>query len=314
MEFRTLGWLRTRVAAIGQGTWQFDRVNRRAAIRVLQRGFELGMTHVDTAELYGRGEVEQRIVAPALRGWRASVFLVSKVRPPFTSFRQTLRACERSLRRLGTDYLDLYLLHWKGPHPLAETLEAFDRLREQGKIRAYGVSNLLLDELQEAVHLAGPGRVACNQVAYSLENRLAELDMIPWCEANGVSVVAYSPLGTGHFPPHGSTRRIVLDALAASRGITPHRLALRFLLRHRSVLVIPKHSTIAHAEDNAAASEVRITDEEVRVLEAAFPVRRPDAPPTGPSRSYLRSAVARLAYRVRRGPRGRRSVGHGAIR
>lgn len=283
-----------RTSAIGQGTWQLDRSDRRRAIASLQLGLDLGMRHIDTAELYGRGAVEREIVAPAIRGRRQEVYLASKVRPPYTRFRRTLRACEASLRRLRTDYLDLFLLHWKGRHPLEDTFAAFERLQEQGKILACGVSNFRLDDLQDAVRIAGPGRIACNQVAYSVINRWAERDMIPWCQAHRISVVAYSPLGAGRFPPPESPGGRVLDELARAHQATPRQVALRFLLRHDWVLIIPKQSTTAHVEENAQALSVSLSDPELAQLSEAFPLQAPSASPPKRARRGVRDRFRRV--------------------
>lgn len=297
MKRRNFGSTRKPIPVIGQGTWQLDRARREKCIDTLRYGCELGMTHIDTAELYGRGAVERRIVRHALKGQRDEIFLVSKVRPPHTRYRSVIRACERSLRRLHTDRLDLYLLHWRGETPLDETLEAFERLREAGKIRAYGVSNFTLPELQEAVRLAGAGRIACNQVAYSVVNRLAERDMIPWCEQHRIATVAYSPLGGGHFPPPGSRRGRVLAGIAERHESTPQQVALAFLLRHRGVFAIPKHSSRKHARANAASAELKLTEEELLAIDVAFPITTPPRPRAVSERGrldWLRGAVRTL--------------------
>jgi len=179
VERRPLGWTRLPVSVIGQGTWEMETEDRRACIETLRAGIDAGMTHIDTAEMYGDGVVEEEIVGPAIAGRRDDVFLTSKVLPHHADREGTLRACDRSLQRLGTDHLDLYLLHWPGPHPLSQTIEAFERLVEQGKIRFYGVSNFDADELEEAVGLAGRDRIACNQVLCHLEERGIEHAVIP---------------------------------------------------------------------------------------------------------------------------------------
>ncbi|MBV9564428.1 MAG: aldo/keto reductase, partial [Bradyrhizobium sp.] len=176
------------VSAIGQGTWHLDRGDRRQAIAALRRGVELGMTHIDTAEMYGEAEV---VIAEAIAGLRDEVFLVSKVLPGNASRRGTVTACERSLKRLGTDRLDCYLLHWRGSYPLADTVAAFDELVRAGKIRSWGVSNFDADDLDELLAIAGEGRIACNQVLYHLRERAIEHAVIPWCERHKVAVVAY---------------------------------------------------------------------------------------------------------------------------
>lgn len=250
--------------------------DRESAVAALRRGLELGMTHIDTAELYGSGEVEE-IVGEAIRGRRERAYLTSKVLPHNASAKGTVRACERSLRRLGTDYLDLYLLHWPGEHPLGETLEAFEALRREGKIRAYGVSNFDAEELEEAVRLAGAGKIACNQVLYHLRERAIEHEVLPRCEEHDVAVVAYSPFGSGAFPGSRSRAGRVLTDIAEDRGASRYQVALAFLLRHESVFAIPKAASVAHVEDNAGAAELDLGDEELARIDAAFPPGRPRA-------------------------------------
>jgi diketogulonate reductase-like aldo/keto reductase len=278
MEQRVFGNTGVVVPVLGQGTWQMEGDDRAEAIRALQVGLDLGMTHVDTAELYGYGEVEER-VAEALAGRRDEVFLVSKVLPNNASYQGTLKACERSLKRLKTDWLDCYLLHWPGSHPLEETLRAFERLVEDGKIRAWGVSNFDVEGLEEALALAGPGRIACNQVLYHLRERYIEHQVVPWCERHGVAVVGYSPFGSGDFPEPGSPDGRVLEEVARAHGATPRQVALCFLTRGRSLFAIPKASHEAHTRDNAAAARLRLTARELALLEDAFPL--------GPARREL---------------------------
>lgn len=266
MERRRFGWTGIELPVIGQGTWNMETDPRGAAVAALRRGLDLGMTHVDTAELYGGGEVEE-LVAEAIAGRRDEVYLVSKVKPQNASRSGTIRACERSLRRLATDRLDLYLLHWPGSHPLADTIAAFEELVAAGKIRAWGLSNFDEEELEAARRVAGEGRIACNQVLYHLGERAIEHAVIPWCEAHDVAVVAYSPFGSGHF--RGGE---VLDEIAAAHGATARQVALRFLCRRPSVVTIPKASRIAHVEDNAASGDLALTGEELARIDAAFPL------------------------------------------
>ncbi|HYO52372.1 aldo/keto reductase [Archangium sp.] len=276
MEKRVFGPTGVRVPVLGQGTWQMEEDDRADAIRALQVGLDLGMTHVDTAELYGYGQVES-LVAEALAGRRDEVFLVSKVMPNNATYEGTLQACERSLKRLGTDRLDCYLLHWPGPHPLEDTLRAFERLRNDGKIRSWGVSNFDVDDLEEALAIAGPGRMACNQVLYHLRERHIEHRVVPWCERHGVAVVGYSPFGSGDFPEPDSPDGRVLAEVARAHGATPRQVALSFLSRRRPFFAIPKASHEAHTRDNAAADRLRLTAEDISRLETTFapgPVRR----------------------------------------
>jgi diketogulonate reductase-like aldo/keto reductase len=263
MESRPFGHPDRLVPVIGQGTWNMEQDDRASAVAALRRGIELGMTHIDTAEMYGSGRVEE-IVGEAIRGLRDRVFLVSKVLPSNASFQGTREACERSLQRLGTETLDCYLLHWPGSHPLEETIRGFDALRKEGKIRSFGVSNFDVRGMEEAVGLTKD--VACNQVLYHLEERTIEHALGPWCERRRIPIVAYSPIGAQTFR---SSKE--LDGIAAARGATPRQLALAFLTRQRNVLAIPKSSVVAHVEENAAAAELRLSDDEVRAIDAAFP-------------------------------------------
>jgi diketogulonate reductase-like aldo/keto reductase len=270
MEHHAFGAAGKQVAVIGQGTWNMEKDDRRAAVEALRRGLDLGMTHVDTAEMYGDGKVEE-LVGEAIADRRDGVFLVSKVLPTNASRRGTIQACERSLRRLRTDWLDCYLLHWPGSHPLRDTLAAFEELREAGKIRSWGLSNFDEEELTEAIGIAGEGKIACNQVLYHLKERAIEHAVMPFCEQHGIAVVAYSPFGSGDFPRPGSPGGRVLAEIAEDHGATPHQIALAFLLRRPSLFAIPKASRSAHAEENAAAAEIRLSEEEVGKIDEAFP-------------------------------------------
>jgi diketogulonate reductase-like aldo/keto reductase len=253
---------------IGQGTWYIDHGNRKNAVAALRRGIDLGMTHIDTAEMYGDAEL---VVADAIAGRRDEVFLVSKVLPGNASRRGTVIACERSLKRLKTDRLDCYLLHWRGSYPLAETVAAFEQLAGEGKIRSWGVSNFDTDDLDEMLAAAGPGRIACNQVLYHLQERAIEHAVIPWCERNGVAVVAYSPFGHNDFPQSRSKAGETLLAIADAHRATPRQVALGFLTRNASVFAIPKASSEGHAADNAAAGKLKLDENEITALDKAFP-------------------------------------------
>nr|AYM52936.1 aldo/keto reductase [Jahnella sp. MSr9139] len=269
MEQRRLGWTGIKVPVIGQGTWQMEGDPKEACVDAIQRGLDAGMTHVDTAEMYGSGRVEE-IVGEAIAGRRDEVFLASKVLPHNASYQGTLEACTRSLRRLGTDRLDLYLLHWPGEHPLEETFRAFERLVEEGKIRFWGVSNFDDEALEQAVAVAGERRIACNQVLYHLRERSIEHRVIPACRRHDIAVVGYSPFGSGDFPPPGSRGGRVLGEIARERGATARQVALSFLCRAPDLFAIPKASRAKHALDNAAAGELRLGEDEIRRLEAAF--------------------------------------------
>lgn len=271
METRELGRSGERIAVIGQGTWQIERDGEAAATRALHAGLALGLTHVDTAEMYGDGRVEEWL-GRALAGRRDEVFLASKVLPHNATRAGTRAACERSLQRLRTDHLDLYLLHWPGEHPLAETLATFDELQRAGSIRHYGVSNFDERELAEAVRLAGPGRIVCNQVLYHLGERAIEHALLPACAELGVALVAYSPFGSGRFPTASSKGGRILAEVAARLGATPRQVALAFLLRHESVLTIPKSAREEHVRQNAAAHALRLSPADQARLEQAFPL------------------------------------------
>ena len=256
------------VSVIGQGTWYLDRGDRKAAIAALQRGVELGMTHIDTAEMYGDAEL---VIADAIAGKRDEVFLVSKVLPSNASRRGTITACERSLKRLKTDRLDCYLLHWRGSYPLSEKVAAFDELKRAGKIKSWGVSNFDADDLDEILEASGVGQIACNQVLYHLKERAIEHTVIPWCKQHGVAVVAYSPFGHNDFPSPQSKAGEVLQKIAASHKATPRQVALAFLTRETAVFAIPKASTAEHADENAAAGDLTLGASEIAALDAAFP-------------------------------------------
>jgi len=268
MQFRRFGSTQYRVPVIGQGTWFIDERGRATAVAALKHGLDLGMTHIDTAEMYGAAE---EIVGEAIARHRDEVFLVSKVLPQNASRKGTLLACERSLRRLRTDYLDCYLLHWRGRYPLRETFAAFDELLLDGKIRSWGVSNFDIPDLEDAWEIVGAD-IACNQVLYHLNERAIEHAVLPWCERHGLAVVAYSPLGHGDFPgPHSPGGRLLAE-VAFRHGATPRQVALAFLTREPSVFAIPKASTPEHAEENARAGDLRLTREEIARIDAAFPL------------------------------------------
>jgi diketogulonate reductase-like aldo/keto reductase len=256
------------VSVIGQGTWYLDHGDRKRAIAALQRGLDLGMTHIDTAEMYGDAEL---VIADAIAGRREDVFLVSKVLPSNASRRGTIAACERSLKRLKTDRLDCYLLHWRGSYPLEDTVAAFEELAKAGKIKSWGVSNFDADDLDEMLDVAGEGRIACNQVLYHLKERAIEHAVIPWCERHGVAVVAYSPFGHDDFPASNSKGGAVLARIAEARRVTPRQVALSFLTRAITVFAIPKASSAEHAGENAAAGDLVLAKEEIAALDAAFP-------------------------------------------
>ncbi|MCM5558649.1 aldo/keto reductase [Pleomorphomonas sp. JP5] len=259
------------VPALGLGTWMMgDEPGRRTEeIAALRRGIDLGMTLIDTAEMYGEGASE-RLVGEAIDGRRDEVFLVSKVYPHNASRDGTVAACERSLKRLGTDRLDLYLLHWRGNYPLAETVAAFEGLKSAGKIRHWGVSNLDADDMEELLTVPGGEAVAANQVLYNLSRRGIEWDLLPAMQRRGVPVMAYSPVEQARLLGNKQ-----LAALAADHGTSVAQLALAFVLDRDGVIAIPKSGRVAHVEDNAGALDVVVTDGLRTALDAMFsPPRR----------------------------------------
>jgi diketogulonate reductase-like aldo/keto reductase len=272
MEKRIFGATGRSLPVIGQGTWQILTSGRRAAVAALKRGIDLGMTHIDTAEMYTGAE---EIIADAIEGRRDEVYLVSKVLPQNASRRGTITACERSLSRLRVEKLDCYLLHWPSRYPLKETIGAFGELQRQGKILAWGVSNFDVPDLEEVVTIAGEGQLVCNQVLYHLNERAIEHAVLPWCEKHGVAVVGYSPFGQGSLPRPPSPQGRVLDEIAAAHGATPRQVILAFLARRAPLFAIPKASRSEHAEENAGAGELRLTDEEIARMGQAFPLGRP---------------------------------------
>lgn len=256
-----------RVPALGMGTWHIGdrRATRATEIDALRRGIELGMSLIDTAEMYGEGASEE-LVGEAIAGRRDGVFLVSKVYPHNASRRGTIAACERSLKRLATDRLDLYLLHWRGNHPLAETVEAFERLQREGKIRHWGVSNLDPADLRELVAVPGGDRVATNQVLYNLTRRGVEFDLLPWCAGRGIPLMAYSPVEQAALIDDPD-----LGRLAAEAGCSAAQLALAWLLRRDDVIAIPKAGVRAHVEENFGALALAMTPELLARLDALYP-------------------------------------------
>jgi diketogulonate reductase-like aldo/keto reductase len=256
------------VPVIGQGTWYIDRGDRKRAVAALRRGIDLGMTHIDTAEMYGDAEL---VVAEAIAGRREQIFLVSKVLPSNASRRGTIIACERSLARLKTDRLDCYLLHWRGSYLLEETAAAFEELVSAGKIRSWGVSNFDTGDLEEMLAVAGEGKIACNQVLYHLQERAIEHAVMPWCKQHGIAVVAYSPFGHNDFPSPRSKGGEVLQKIAQAHGATPRQVALSFLTREPYLFAIPKASTPEHAAENAGAGDLVLSKDEIAAIDRAFP-------------------------------------------
>ena len=255
------------VPILGQGTWQMgeDANLRKAEVAALKIGIELGMTLIDTAEMYGNGGAE-RIVGEAVSGQRDEIFLVSKVLPHNASRRGTIAACEESLRRLGTDRIDLYLLHWRGAIALAETLEAFETLVAAGKIGMWGVSNFDLADMTELVGLAGGDRCAVNQVLYNPMRRGIEYDLLPWCRARAMPVMAYSPIEQGRL-----LRNPALTAIAKRIGATPPQVVLAWALGQNGIIAIPKATQPAHVKDNRGSVDIRLNAPDLAEIDRAFP-------------------------------------------
>jgi diketogulonate reductase-like aldo/keto reductase len=255
------------VPALGQGTWYMGEGRRPAAeeAAALRLGLDLGMTLIDTAEMYASGGAE-RVVAEAIHGRRNEVFLVSKVLPSNASRKGTVAACEASLRRLGTDRLDLYFLHWRGGVPLAETVAGMEALVQAGKIRHWGVSNLDIDDMEELAALPGGEACATNQVLYNLTRRGIEWDLLPWCRERAMPIMAYSPIEQGRL-----LRKKALKEVAARHGATPAQVALAWAMRDPLVIAIPKASDPQHVRENRAALQVQLTDSDLAGLDRAFP-------------------------------------------
>lgn len=255
------------IPTLGLGTWQMgeNTRNRQREVDALRRGLDLGLTLIDTAEMYGEGGAEE-VVAQAIINRRSETFLVSKVYPHNASKQGAIAACERSLKRLNTDYLDLYLLHWRGSIPLSETLEAFQTLQQAGKIRSYGVSNFDVEDMEEASQLKGGKTIMTNQVLYNLMRRGIELNLLPWCRQHHMPIMAYSPIEQGRLLNHKT-----LKTLAQARGITPAQIAIAWLLHQNNVIVIPKSSQVDHVEQNRAALDLKLSTEELTTLDTAFP-------------------------------------------
>jgi diketogulonate reductase-like aldo/keto reductase len=255
------------VPALGQGTWTMgDSASRRKTeADALRLGIDLGMTLIDTAEMYASGGAEE-IVGEAIAGRRDEVFVVSKVMPGNASRRGTVAACEQSLKRLKTDRIDLYLLHWPGDAPIAETVDAFTTLKHAGKIRAWGVSNFDVDEMEGVAALRDGGAVATNQVMYNLKRRGIEYDLIPWCAQRGIPIMAYSPLDQGRL-----LRSRELEAIAARHKATAAQVALAWVLQQNQVIVIPKAGSVAHVRENYGALSLTLDAKDMAALNRAFP-------------------------------------------
>ncbi|TIU46326.1 MAG: aldo/keto reductase [Mesorhizobium sp.] len=255
------------IPVLGQGTWKMGEDSRRRSdeVNALKLGLDLGVTLIDTAEMYAGGGAEE-VVAKAIAGRRAEVFLVSKVLPSNASRAGVQRACENSLKRLATDRIDLYLLHWPGSVPLSETVEAFEALKKAGKIRHWGVSNFDTEEMEELAGLRDGGNVQTNQVLYNLVRRGPEFDLAPWSRTRGIPLIAYSPVEQGAL-----ARNARLDAVAARHGATPAQIALAWVKRQDGVIAIPKAGSQEHVRQNVAALDIKLTPQDIADLDRAFP-------------------------------------------
>lgn len=287
---RKFGWTNVDVPIIGQGTWLIENPNssrgrisndnHTLAIKTLQLGLDLGMTHIDTAEMYGEGKAEE-LVGQAIGGRkREEIFLVSKVLPSNASLEGTIRACKSSLKRLKTDYLDLYLLHWPSPYyPIAETMKAMEKLVSDNLVKFIGVSNFNLEELQEAEKALQNERIACNQLLYNLGYRAIEKRIIPYCKKQGIAVVGYSPFGHGNFYPSQSTKgKVLVEIASRHHGRTPLQVALRFISIHSNVFAIPKTIHPERAKENSQSvdKDWSLTDKDIADINKAFPVQDND--------------------------------------
>lgn len=272
MQEREFGPTGVKVPIIGQGTWQM----KSNALAALVAGVEMGMSHIDTAEMYTGSE---EIVAEAIKGRRKDLFLVSKVLPSNASYKGTLRACDASLKRLKTDYLDAYLLHWwSGTHPIADTMRAMEELVFAGKIRYIGVSNLDVPQLKQAQKALSRERIACNQVLYHLRSRGIEHRLLPYCESEKIAVVGYSPFGQGDFPAPAGNQGKVLQTIADRHSRTPRQVALNFLTRRPGLFTIPKASNPEHVRENAGGDGWELNEEDLRLIDSVFPAPAKDAP------------------------------------
>ena len=277
MISRDFGWTGVKVPVIGMGTWMIDGSPEveRCAIEALRFGLDLGLTHIDTAEMYGNGRVEE-FVAEAVKCRREEVFLVSKVLPSNASYEGTLKACRQSLKRLKIDWLDLYLLHWPGRYPIRETMEAMEKLVDDGMIRFIGVSNFDVNELDAAESALSKHRLACNQVLYHLGYRGIERHILPYCTKRGIAVVGYSPFGHGNFPSSSSPGERVLAEIAERYDRTPRQVALNFLTRNPNIFSIPKAGRPEHVKENSGGVGWGMTADDLIAIDRAFPAPHVD--------------------------------------
>ena len=258
--------------AIGQGTWYMGEkpALRQQEVNALRAGIELGLTLIDTAEMYADGRAEE-VVGEAIKGQRDNVWLVSKVYPWHAGGQKGIAACEASLRRLGTDHIDLYLLHWRGDYGLDETVELMETLQQQGKIGRWGVSNLDREDMQELWQVPGGQACAANQVLYHLASRGIEYDLLPWCQQQQIPVMAYSPLAQAGRLRSGLMNNPVVNEIAQHHRASPAQILLAWVISHQGVIAIPKAGTQEHVRENAQALAITLSDEELRLLDNAFP-------------------------------------------
>ena len=274
MQSKTFGPTGVMVPVIGQGSWDLAESGPAVARTkaAMLRGLELGMTHIDTAEMYGSGAVERFLSEVVSSVPRERLFLASKVLPSHAGYNDTIAACHRSLQRLGVDYLDLYMLHWPSHVPLRETMRALADLVRAGKTRYVGVSNFDVDEMLEAKALLGEVPLACNQVLYHLRERGIEHRLIPAAEREGIAIVAYTPFGRAKYPREAAKEENVLGAIAKKHGVSSRAVILAFLTRHANAFTIPKASSIEHVEENAAAGSLTLDSNDIAAIDAAFPI------------------------------------------
>lgn len=276
---RKFGWTGVDVSIIGQGTWMIDgdsEVESRA-LQTLRLGLDLGMNHIDTAEMYGEGHVEE-LVGEAIAGRRDEIFLVSKVLPSNASYDGTLKACERSLKRLKTDWLDLYLLHWRGSYPLSETMRAMEKLVAEGLVKYIGVSNFDVEDLVEAEQVLQTEQIACNQVLYNLRDRGIERRLLPYCSKKRIAVVGYAPFGHSNLSSPSSRAGKLLIEIGRKHNRTPKQVALNYLTRHPSTFTIPKTTRSERVKENSGGVGWQLTQDEVNMIDRAFPVPPPGTP------------------------------------
>ena len=277
---RKFGWTDVNVPIIGQGTWMIEGNNKdieSRAIETLKVGLDLGMTHIDTAEMYGNGHTEE-LVAQAITEQRDEVFLVSKVLPSNASYEGTIKACKRSLKRLKTDWLDLYLLHWPSSYPITETMRAMEKLVADGLIKYIGVSNFDIEELKEAEQALKNEQMASNQVLYHLGNRGIERRLLPYCTEKGIAIVGYSPFEHGNFPSPQSNKGKILEEIAKRHNRTARQVALNFLTRNDNVFTIPKTTRSERVKENSKGVGWKLTENDIMAIDKAFPVPTYDTP------------------------------------